>query len=378
MLIMKNVTIIQRVLPHYRVQLFKQLHQLLLENNVNMTLIYGQHKLGTVPETVNVDYEWAVYAPNRYINVMNVELVYQKLPVAVKKSDLVIIEQANRLLSNYILLAKRFVNGLKVAYWGHGMNFQANGSGWLKEKLKRFMLTKVDWWFAYTKLSADVVVLGGFPENNISILNNAIDNKSFKQALNNVTGEDISKLYEELGMQGSHVCLYCGGLYAEKQIDFLVKSSVRMRNDNPEFELVVIGSGPDQSKVEMASKKYEWFHYVGPKYGDERARYFKAAKLLLMPGPVGLVVLDSFISKKPLVTTDIAGHGPEISYLDHGKNGLMSSFDEVEYANAVNNCLLNEAVYIDLARGCELSALDYTMNNMVDNFKNGILDCLKK
>ncbi len=374
---MKNITIIQRVLPHYRVQLFEQLHRLLLEHDVNMTLIYGQHKQGTVPETVPVEYDWAMYVPNKYINVMDVELVYQKLPASLNKSDLVIIEQANRLLSNYLLLLKRFFNGFKVAYWGHGLNFQTKGTGWFKVKLKMLMLTNVDWWFAYTKLSANIVVSGGFSENRISILNNSIDNKAFTQALNKVSDEEVSNLCKSLGIQGDHVCLYCGGLYAEKQIDFLIQSSVLMRNVNPEFELIVIGSGPEQEKVEIASKKYAWFHYVGPKYGDDKASYFKAAKLLLMPGPVGLVILDSFISRKPLITTDIPGHGPEISYLDNGQNGLCSSFDEVEYANEVNNCLSDNALYAVLVQGCEIGASEYTMKKMVQNFKDGIMDCLE-
>ena len=373
---MKNITIVQRILPHYRIELFKQLRKSLLESGINLTLIYGQHKPGTVPESVNVEYDWAVFIPNHYFNVKSTELVYQKLPDSLKKADLVIVEQANRLLSNYILLVERFTKGLKLAYWGHGINFQSKSSGWLKEKFKKTMLTRVDWWFTYTKLSANVVALGGFPKNKISILNNSIDNHSFIWALNNVSNQDISNLYKSLGIQGHDICLYCGGLYAEKQIDFLLKSSVRARQDNTQFELIVIGTGPDRNKVELAAKKYKWVHYVGPQYGESRAKYFCAAELLLMPGPVGLVILDSFVSNKPLVTTDISGHGPEISYLDNGKNGIMCRFDEVEYANTVNNCLNDRVLYDDLVNGCKTSASEFTMDRMVQNFKNGILSCL--
>jgi len=376
---MINVTIIQRILPHYRVIFFKMLHDALLDSGVAMSLIYGQEQSGTVPETVKVDYEWATYKPNRYFNILNTELIYQNIPKSVSSSDLVIIEQASRLLYNYRLLVARHFKGTKVAYWGHGMNFQSHGTGQLKEAIKKAMLTRVDWWFAYTKLSADIVKARGFAENKISILNNAIDNQSFIAALDRVTAQDITELHGSLDIKGKCLCLYCGGLYAEKKIEFLIQSSARIRKDNPEFELIVIGSGPYQEFVESASDKYEWLHYVGPLYGDDRARYFKAAKLLLMPGLIGLAILDSFISKTPIVTTIIPGipiHSPEFSYLDHGRNGLICSLDEFEYAKTVNDCLRNQALYDKLIGGCEESASEYTMDKMVQNFKQGIIDCL--
>ena len=373
---MINVTIIQRILPHYRVSFFKKLHDALLDGGVAMSLIYGQEQSGTVPETVKVEYEWATYKPNRYFKILNTELIYQNIPKSVASSDLVIIEQANRLISNYKLLAARQFKGTKVAYWGHGMNFQSHGTGRLKEAIKKAMLTRVDWWFAYTKLSADIVKSRGFSENRISILNNAIDNQSFISALDRVTEQNISELYRSLDIKGKYLCLYCGGLYAEKKIEFLIKSAVRIRKDNPKFELIVIGSGPCQEIVQGESDKHEWLHYVGPKYGDDKARYFKAAKLLLMPGLVGLAILDSFISKTPIVTTDIPIHSPEISYLDHGRNGLICNFDEFEYAKTVNDCLRNQALYDKLISGCEASAFEYTMDKMVQNFKQGIIDCL--
>ena len=128
--------------------------------------------------------------------------------------------------------------------------------------------------------------------------------------------------------------------------------------------------------VETARKSFKWLHYVGPQFGDDRAKYFKAAKLLLMPGLVGLAILDSFISKTPLITTDLPIHSPEISYLDNGENGLMCKYDELDYANTVNNCLRDQSRYERLINGCEISASKYTMDKMVQNFKNGIMDCL--
>ena len=50
------------------------------------------------------------------------------------------------------------------------------------------------------------------------------------------------------------------------------------------------------------------------------APYLYVSKLLLMPGLVGLSVMDSFVGTCPLVTTDVAVHSPEICT---SKMGLM-------------------------------------------------------
>ena len=42
----------------------------------------------------------------------------------------------------------------------------------------------------------------------------------------------------------------------------------------------------------------------------------------LLPGAVGLGVLDSFAFDVPLVTVDLPYHGPEIDYVRDGENGV--------------------------------------------------------
>ena len=46
-----------------------------------------------------------------------------------------------------------------------------------------------------------------------------------------------------------------------------------------------------------------------------------------------------------------------------------------EYSETVINTLKTNK-YLDLIDGCILSAKEYTMEKMVENFKNGIVSCL--
>ena len=93
------------------------------------------------------------------------DLCWQPFPSELKNSDLIVIMQENRILSNYTFLLRHLLFGLPLAYWGHGANLQSVAPRGLREKWKSFLLTKVDWWFAYTDATVDIVKRAGFPED---------------------------------------------------------------------------------------------------------------------------------------------------------------------------------------------------------------------
>lgn len=372
---MSNVTIVQRILPHYRIPFFSALGKMLAINGIKLNVVYGQEFPGTVPETSDCSEEWATRIVNRYIRVGKFELIWQPCLGILSDSDLVIVEQANRLLLNHMLLASKRSGRRKIAYWGHGINMQ-NRNRYLPGALvKNFMLKKVDWWFAYTAYTKTILEKSGFPGSNITDVQNSIDSTSLKQSLDRCSKEDVARLAEALGIKGNKVGIYCGGIYPEKRIDFLIEAADRIKKKIPDFHLIIIGDGPDKHIVEQADKRRDWLHYIGPVYGSDRAIYLAIADVMLMPGLVGLAVVDSFIAGTPLITTDIPIHSPEIAYLESGENGVISANSIEKYSQAVINSL-GDAVLSKLKVGCEQSAKKYTLDNMVSNFYNGINQAL--
>jgi glycosyltransferase involved in cell wall biosynthesis len=82
-------------------------------------------------------------------------------------------------------------------------------------------------------------------------------------------------------------------------------------------------------------------HALGPKFGAEKTLYVSLGKVWLMPGLVGLGVLDSFAYETPMVTTQLPYHSPEIDYLQDGVNGVIvrDSDNPQAYADAVHRVL---------------------------------------
>ncbi|OGB33309.1 MAG: hypothetical protein A3F78_16580 [Burkholderiales bacterium RIFCSPLOWO2_12_FULL_61_40] len=378
--VQRTVAIVQRILPHYRVPFFNALWLRLAADNINLRVIYGQEYPGHVPVTVKGSWPWAEFRESRYLHMGKIELVWQPCLDLLQNTDLLIVEQANRLLANHLLQTLRVISQRPafLGLWGHGRNLQARenqrGSEWLKRKL----ISNCDWWFAYTSLSAGAVKTCGYPVERITCVNNTIEPKDLRKSLC-LKARDIvaSKVYEALAMKGKHVGLFCGGMYADKQLPFLMQACHAIRDKVPDFEMIFVGHGPDQQIIERACARHNWMHYVGAKFGIERAKYFAASHVFMMPGLVGLAIIDAFVSGLPMVTTDIPIHSPEIAYLENGINGVMTSHRIDSYADGVVSILLDEQYRHALRQGCAESATRYTLEAMVTNFTTGILDCLR-
>ncbi len=373
---MSQVAIIQRVLPHYRIPFFRRLHGRLRGVGINLNLVYGQERPGTVPRTVSLQETWARRIENRYWQVAGRELVWQPCLGLARGADLVVVEQSSRLLANYPLLAMRRLRGTRLAFWGHGRNMQSDDRQDWSERIKRATLGQVDWWFAYTGLSADVVAAGGFPRERITKVQNAIDTSELGAHLKACTAAEVGAARARHGIAGNAVGLYCGGMYDFKKLPFLIAACEEIRRRVPEFSVVFVGDGPERGVVEAAAGRHDWMHYVGAKFGRDLAPYYHMSKVLLMPGLVGLAVVDSFVAGVPLFTTDLPLHSPEIAYLEPGVNGMMTAHDVDAYAGAVADYLRDGTALARLVAGCERSAAKYTMENMVENFARGIEQCL--
>lgn len=375
---MKTVAIVQRVLPHYRVPLFRKLHANLRVDGIELRVIYGHAAAGTVPKTVEIDERWAWLIKNSYLRLGNHELVWQPCWSLVRDVDLVIVEQANRLVVNHALLATRALGQRRrIAFWGHGRNHQATSSTRFSEALKTHTSARVDWWFAYTDASAATVVANGTPKHTITVVNNSIETADLVKAATQIGEADLSILKERIGIaQHAFVGLFCGGMYRGKSLDFLLDAAHAIRGRIPTFELVLIGDGPDQRLAAEAMRQHGWIHYVGPIFGEHRAPYFRLADLMLIPSEVGLVIIDSFATRTPLFTTRTKNHGPELTYLVDGQNGIVTEPDVEAYANAVEAYYRDEQVRRRLTTGCGQSAERYTLDHMVCRFASGIRQCL--
>ena len=266
----------------------------------------------------------------------------------------------------------------KLAIWGHGKNFKKSKQNRFGEMLKKFLSRHAHWWFAYNDRSAAVVTSLRYPEKRITSVQNTIDIGQLIAESSKINKNQLHAIKRKYNIKGDNVCLYVGSIYKEKRLDYLISACIYLRKLIPNFEMVCIGTGPDVSKIEVAANHYSWLHHVGPKYGIENVPFFTMSNLLLMPGLVGLAIVDAFALETPLVTTEFSDHSPEIDYLRNNYNGLIlpKSTTPECYAQKVANILSDKQLLDKLVEGCRFSAQKYTLNTMVDRFSTGIIEAL--
>ena len=132
-------------------------------------------------------------------------LLYQPILGEVARARLVILEQANKYLMSYPVLAQGRLKVRKVAFWGHGRNMHGRASSWA-ERWKRGLIRQVDWWFAYTQSAASYVAAQGFDPRRITNVRNSVDTAAFRELVESITPEEIQSQRARLGLTpDSHV-----------------------------------------------------------------------------------------------------------------------------------------------------------------------------
>ncbi|HEY0477138.1 MAG TPA: glycosyltransferase family 4 protein [Kofleriaceae bacterium] len=296
---------------------------------------------------------------------------------AIHDADMVIMEQANKHALNYVLLALSWLGRKRVAYWGHGYNHQARAPG-ASEWLKRKLLTRVDWWFAYTAGVGRYLAGHGVDPGIITVVQNTIDTRELAQAVRAHGDADRRAIRRRLGIADpASVGLFCGSLYADKKLDLLVEVARRIREHRPDFELIIVGDGPARDAMRAAAARHRFVHYIGPAFGADRAAYFAISDVFLNPGLVGLSIVDAFTAGLPVFTTDIPVHSPEIEYLEPETNGMITSQDAAACAAAVCRVLDDPDRLARMRDAARATAARLTLAHMVEAFATGVVGCLE-
>ncbi|HEX5287177.1 MAG TPA: glycosyltransferase family 4 protein [Polaromonas sp.] len=369
----RTVVMIVANIKQFRFAFYEQLEQALQNTGIRLHVIYSEPAPSeqSKGDSRDLPSPLGIKTPRAYC--LKERILLQYLPISLLwRADLVVMVQSNGYLANFALHLARWLGWRRVAYWGHGYNHQGMASS-LAEKIKRRLACHVDWWFTYTHQTGKYLHDLGFPSHKISVIENAVDTSKFAHAVANVPAPTLNALRSKLHLpEDACVGIYCGSLYADKQLEFLLDAAKYIHHENPSFRLLIIGDGPQRQWLIDTIRTLPWIHYGGAQFGEYKAAYFALSHIFLNPGLVGLAILDSFAAGLPFITTQYEGHSPEVCYLEHGSNGLMLPFDRHIYAQSIADLTHNPGLLARLKQGALKSAQRYTVENMVSNVTTGI------
>jgi glycosyltransferase involved in cell wall biosynthesis len=348
---MRKVSIIQREIPHYRIRFFEELYAQGRLQDLDIQVYTG------VPPTRATSSKAFPYhvLPVRHFGKMKSGSCWMYgLEKAIAGSDIVVAPQELQCLTVFYLWAWRKRICKSWIWWGHGYNFQASvcpsAATKIKEAIKRFMTKRADGLITYSVRGAEYWRQQGLPEGRVIPYYNTIDVEGLRKAGADITKQQLMELSHKLGLEGKRVLLFSGRLYAEKQVDFLLRAFAILKKTYPGVALLIIGDGEERSKLERLATQLDLqdAHFLGEIVDPKAtAAYFSLADLMVIPALVGLAIVHGFAFGLPLITTDVPGHGPEIEYLSVN-NGIMTRHDEEEFLRAIASIFTNQHCYAEM------------------------------
>jgi glycosyltransferase involved in cell wall biosynthesis len=369
------VLIVEDYIPEYRRRFFETLHGALRKESIELRIAVGGASATLAARgdaASGIDFVRPVRT--RSYRVAGRTLSLRSLGDLGRSADLVVIDQALRNLDAYRLLLGRR-RGPKVALWGHGVRTVKPASGF-ERRLSKALTNRADWFFAYTEGGAASVTRDGFPGERVTVVLNTIDTAVLSSLRSAITDDVVDRARSRLELPPRNVCLFIGALDPSKRIPFLLDAAGRVADRVPGFTLVVAGDGPDRELVERAAVSHPWLRFVGRASDPQKAELAAVADLVLMPGRVGLVAIDSFVLQTPIVTTRWPYHAPEFEYLEDGRNAVVAPDTVDAFAAAVVDTLTSRERLAGLEEGCASAAPLYSLDTMVENFTHGLVSAL--
>jgi glycosyltransferase involved in cell wall biosynthesis len=225
------------------------------------------------------------------------------------------------------------------------------------------MLHTCDHYLSYTQASTTNLIDNGFDSARITTLNNAVELLAAPSQLTDARREPLQ-------------VLFVASLVDDKEPLTAVAIVNRLRYLSPGATLHIAGDGPLRPQCEDAASRHDWVHYHGPKRGNELRHIALASDLALLPGRVGLAIIEMASVGLPLATLATSLHGAEISYLRDGVNGLFLSSELDKAAKELDTLLTDRSALGRMRTQALAMAEHYTVQSMAANYANGVIKSL--
>jgi len=370
-----NVQIIQPVVPHYRVPLFRKL----IEDDRFEIIIDASPHFNGVNSSKNAIFANLAHKCIQFFGGM----FYWQSGISVSKkleyNGVLIINGNPRVLSNYLLLIQARLRKIPVIDWNHGWSPTSTK---FRSKIRRLLMRSVDYHLLYTDAEVNNYIDIGYTKSQCYSANNTINLSDIDKCASKTSANDIEKFKKRNLLKDKRVLLFSGRLRNNPSTNLLVlinalKHLVRL---NDCYRLIIIGDGEEKDNLLNESTQLgldDYIIWLGEVYDEESlAPWFLVADCFVYPGAIGLSIMHAFGYGLPVITHDkIEEHNPEISALKNHYNGVFfkkgdvsSLVEKIEkYFSEPNEMSNMKKHSYDTIRG------EYSFDGMVNRVSNVII-----
>ena len=336
---MINVLFDQRVIPNYRVGIYKKLAAI---PDISLTVSYWTTRSPDEPPHMgrNLGFDTVAFTPLRHrisgkdywFNLDLCKYILRHRP------DVVIGPIAmfgvNSVISKVTEVLLRFLIGTKFVYrvsFGllPGVRPRVSPTGlrklWYKLLYRNVVVT------TYTQKAAEIARLQGCAPERILVDYNSMDSDKLLAIRSSLAGSEgvwESDFLQRYGIRNRGFVLFAGRISAKKRLDVLMEAWKLLLRSMPDVQLVVVGSGPDREQaMQQARDIADRVVFVEGIYDtEELAKFYYLAAIVVFPGYATLSTHFAMCFGKPIICSQ---YGNEAEYVRDGLNGLVYEYGDV-------------------------------------------------
>ncbi|MCS4098006.1 glycosyltransferase [Salinibacter ruber] len=374
-----DVIIYQRILAHYRVEVFNKLN---LSTSKNLVVAHGQkyNSSHIISGERNKARFERVKLSNKWLREGG--MVWQNWRRVFEMSDpsIVIAEHNPRIISLYPLIVFCKQQGIPIVLWGHGgsRKREVDKSNNLKDYIHRGLIRVCDGYICYNGRIKSM--LSNFVNRKkLFVANNTLDTERLTAIRRKLENNGKNEVKKNLNLRNKNYALFIGRIISDKRVGRFIDI---IKNLQKEVDIggLIIGDGPKKHELErrVKNENIEDIYFLGAiSEWKKSAPYIYAADVLLNPGYIGLSANHAMCFGTPVITIqkgkDGPYHSPEIEHIDHGNTGIIVKKDNIHtLSRAVKQCIdRNEYFYKRTTSSVEKKL---SVKNMVRGFQR----CIKK
>ena len=331
---MKKICNIYNYPSHYRKPIYK-----LLDQTYDCTFVFGDEKLNIKPFEINELKHAAIY---HVIQAGHLSFSKGILKYIFKKYDYYIITMATNDITHWLFfLFGKLFKSKKIYVWGHGLYGDETKN---QIRIRKMYLSLIDGIFVYGDYAKKIMIKAGYNENKIIAIHNSLD-YSNQLSIRKVLKE--TDLYSQYFGNTNPVLLFIGRLTSVKKLDQLIEAVHILKLDGQFFNLVFVGDGEEQVKLDALIHKYgleksTWFY--GACYDEQtNASLIYNADICVSPGNVGLTSIHCFTFGTPVIThNNFCKQMPEFEVIKDNETGGFFEMDNVQsLANSISQWFNN-------------------------------------
>ncbi len=313
------------IFPHYRIPIWKEL---LNSTKFSIEIFYSKSKFNQIKDAEVKDKRFHENKSNlkHLKNYKFFGHIFWQSKSLIKSIfsdyDVIFLLGDMKIISNWIVPLVVRLRNKKVVYWTHGI--YGNESA-IKKAIRVIFLNLATDILLYENRAKKILVQHGFDTMKLHVVYNSLDYNNQKI------------IFKKLMINSKSIknrIVFIGRLTKVKKIEMLVNAIINLSFQKKNFELVIIGDGPEKPYLERIvnlSICKKNIKFMGSLYDETKiAKVIFNSDLCVSPGNIGLSCIHSLTYGTPVCThKNFNNQMPEAEAIKSGENGIFFKENDI-------------------------------------------------